>query len=113
MKGKKSGTRDLFGGLAREAARREALGRLSVERGPVRAERDLAQEIQDPYEATFRAAHARLLEVTTQVPTPKAERLIWYDKRMRAGHAWHPHRQRLREANRWLKAIDDEIRRLT
>jgi hypothetical protein len=30
-----------------------------------------------------------------------------YDARMHAGHAWNPHRSRLRDAIRWHKAVCD------
>ena len=54
-----------------------------------------------------------LADMPLQPETSKAERLAAYDARMRAGHAWHPWKTRLREAERWLKAIDRELEQLT
>lgn len=72
-------------------------------------ERDAAQWEQDPFERAFKAAHGFLMALPHRPTTSKAERLAAYDARMAAGHAWHPHRTRLREATRWLKAIKEEM----
>jgi len=72
-------------------------------------ERDRAQWEQDPFERAFRVAHRALAELPPRPVVGKAARLAAYDARMKAGHAWHPHRSRLREANRWVKAIREEM----
>ena len=68
-----------------------------------------AQHAQDPFEIAFREAHRVLRELPPQPVTSKADRLAAYDARLAAGHAWNPHRARLRDANRWIAAIQEEI----
>ena len=72
-------------------------------------QRDAAQWEQGPFERAFKAAHAALSALPPRSVVGKDARLAAYDARLRAGHAWHPHRTRLREANRWIKAINEEM----
>jgi hypothetical protein len=72
-------------------------------------QRDAAQWGQDPFERAFKAAHACLSALPPRTVVGKSTRLAAYDARMKAGHAWHPHRTRLREATRWIKAIKEDM----
>jgi hypothetical protein len=65
----------------------------------------------DRCESIFRAADARLRRAiaTRDSAGLRYPLLDHYDDRMRAGHAWNPHRSRLRDAIRWHKAVCDEI----
>jgi hypothetical protein len=89
------------------------LERLRSDRLLAEAERDAAERGGSGLKAAFWDAHRRLADMPPQPETSKAERLAAYDARMRAGHAWHPWKTRLREAERWLKAIDRELEQLT
>ena len=82
---------------------------LQIELSIATRERDRAQWEQDPFERAFRASHHALAACPPRSVVGKAARLAAYDGRMRAGHAWHPYRSRLREANRWVKAIREEM----
>ena len=79
------------------------LERLRSDRPLAEAERDAAERGGSGLKAAFWEAHRWLAELPPQPETSKAERLAAYDARMRAGHAWHPWKTRLREAERWLK----------
>ena len=92
------------------AARQEAIDRLRSDLEIARHERMVAQWSSDPHEAAFRAAHDRLASLPPRPGTSKATRLGAYDARMRAGHAWHPHRTRVRDATRWIEAIEKELK---
>jgi hypothetical protein len=93
------------------AKRREAVHRLVLDLQIALGVRDEVQTAQDPFEASFRAAHERLLRKTTVEFSTRAERLRFYDLRLRAGHEWHPHRQRLRDTNRWIEEIQRELKK--
>lgn len=92
------------------AEHQAAINKLHQDLGEAYAERDRAQNEQDDHEAKFRAAHESLVHLPLRPAVSKAERLAAYDHRVAAGHAWHPHRQRLREANRWIKAIMEDLK---
>lgn len=83
---------------------------LRVDLAVASRERAVAQWEQDPFQAAFRAAHAYLAALPARPETSKANRLAAYDARMKAGHAWHPSRSRLREAVRWIKAIEEDLK---
>ena len=68
-----------------------------------------AQLAQDPFEAAFKEADHLLRVLPPRPAASKATRLAAYDARVAAGHAWHPYRARLREACRWIAAIQEEI----
>jgi hypothetical protein len=86
-----------------------ALFLLKIDLASATHERDAAQWEQGPFERAFKAAHAALSALPPRSVVGKEARLAAYDARLRAGHAWHPHRTRLREANRWIKAINEEM----
>lgn len=92
------------------AATREVVDRLRSDLETARHERMVAQWLSDPREATFRAAHDRLASLPSRPGVSKTVRLAAYDARMRAGHAWHPHRLKVREAIRWIEAIEKELK---
>jgi hypothetical protein len=94
---------------AKETSPGTALGLLRIDLACAVRERDEAQWAQDPFEAAFKASHAFLASLPPQPVVTKAVRLAAYDARVEAGHAWHPYRARLREANRWIKAIKEEM----
>lgn len=73
-----------------------------------------AEEADGPFRRAFWEAHSVLAATyATQLkigPHDKAELFAAYDARMLAGHAWNPHKQRLRDAERWHKAVLAELR---
>lgn len=73
------------------------------------AELAVAHEQQAPYAAAFWSAHARLVEAH-QRDVDKPLRLLAYDARVLAGHAWHPFRAKAQDIGRWLKLLRDELR---
>ena len=65
------------------------------------------------FKAAFWDAHRTIAEMPPRPKASKAERLAAYDARTRAGHEWHPWKAALRDAERWLAAINREIEQLT
>lgn len=61
-----------------------------------------------PYENAFQEAHAALLNANRASLT-KPQLFALYDARMHAGHAWNPHRKRLKDAQAWGKAIMSDL----
>ena len=98
---------------ARAPGIREALALLYGQAEDTRHQVDVAAAMQDPFESAFRAADATLRHMHQRrdvgADIARADMFAAYDRRMWAGHAWHPHRERLRDMNRWLKAIQKEI----
>jgi len=82
---------------------------LLAERARAVAEAEEADKAQRPYAEAFQIAHHKLLELTRSETSTKQQRLAGYDRRMNAGHAWHPFRSRLTDAMNWLKAIGKEL----
>lgn len=69
-----------------------------------------AHSAEQPWSRAFWAAHQTLRELPLQPEASKERRLAAYDARLRAGHAWHPYRQRYRDALRWFDAILKELK---
>ena len=71
-----------------------------------------AREAQAPYEAAFWSAHQALAEAweACHVHNVLTKEALFraYDRRMEAGYAWHPSREKLRAAQDWLKAVQKE-----
>jgi hypothetical protein len=62
-----------------------------------------AADIATPYKNAFWEAHRRAgsLSVNGEPGYDRASRKVAYDARMWAGVEWHPHKQRLKEEERW------------
>nr|WP_321986167.1 hypothetical protein [uncultured Lichenicoccus sp.] len=90
--------------------------RLASDLVEAHAEVAQAKTIQGPYERAFRDAHDDLvllhLRRACGEAISKPALFAAYDKRMVLGHQWNPHRQRLNDAERWRKAIFDELRQV-
>lgn len=73
-----------------------------------------ASEAFAPHKAAFDAATEHLLYLwrcrNQGEFVSKATMLKAYDARMEAGHAGNPAKQRMREAERWLKDLRNELR---
>lgn len=71
-------------------------------------------EIQAPFEQAFWTAHRELehaWEIIKQgSPVYRSDLLASYDRRMNAGHRWHPSRKAHQTALSWLKAIRTELK---
>lgn len=63
-----------------------------------------------PYQHAFDAAHRALEKAWADDDTTKEDRLKFYTARMWAGHARHPFKVRVDEANGWRKRIESELR---
>ena len=74
--------------------------------------RDLAaaRDAAAPFEHAFWGAH-RALEIVCQEKDAltKDELFAAYDHRLHAGHAWHPFRQAVQQAESWLNSLQKEI----
>lgn len=91
--------------------RRHALLRQVDQAGPLLTHLDAAQA---PYAQAFVEAHDALLADCKADPMPhtaaiKAYLRAGYDRRMRAGHAWHPHREKFKDVKRWHDALIREL----
>lgn len=82
--------------------------RADLEKANLECDRALAA--QQPFADQFWRAHGFLASLPTRPSSTKRERLDAYDARLRAGHAWHPYRQRYRDATRWVDAILKEMK---
>ena len=74
------------------------------------AERETAAVLA-PYDVAFQEAHAVLSRAVEHEPDRRV-RLAAYDARVIAGHARHPFKERWREAARWRKEVETELRAL-
>ncbi len=65
--------------------------------------------IASQYAMAFTQADLALKHAIAQREMLGGPRYVFefYDARVAAGHAWHPHRQRLNDALRWRKALMD------
>lgn len=76
-------------------------------------EYEAAHAVEMPYARAFWAAHRWLEELhqsrSDGTPVSKTEMMDAYDRKMWAGHAWHPHREKAEELHTWLKAIRREL----
>ena len=66
----------------------------------------------DQHEKAFRQAHddlAETYEMHARGTLTKEALFAAYDRRLLAGHAWHPHREAYRTAKAWFDAIQEEI----
>lgn len=96
--------------LLSEASILEEIGRLRASLAMARRTRDEARELAHPFELEFRIAHNRLVALPQRPNVSKETRLAAYDTRLQAGHAWHPYRQLVRDAERWIKACEEELK---
>lgn len=71
---------------------------------------DAALAQMRPYQQAFDAAHRALEKAWDAEGTTKEDRLNLYTARMWAGHARHPFKVRVDEANGWRKRIEHELR---
>jgi hypothetical protein len=71
-----------------------------------------ARQTQDPFEAAFWEAHRDLAAAYeahhTQGALTRDQLFEAYDRRMEAGYAWNPSRQKLNISLVWLKALQKE-----
>jgi hypothetical protein len=71
----------------------------------------LARMAAEPYADAFRLAHRELESAAAnKAELTREELFAAYDRRLHAGHAWHPHREAVRDAERWLAALQKEIK---
>lgn len=81
-----------------------------IEAEALARQEQIEAEVADaPHRVAFHEAHAALAAIYATT-TDRAELFAAYDARMAAGHAWNPHRARLRDAERWHRAILAELR---
>lgn len=84
--------------------------------------RDLEQANREVEESTPIAGHHAMLFSRADIALrealalrdeegePRRRIFGYYDNRLTAGHAWNPHRQRLKDAMRWRTALMDEAK---
>lgn len=73
-----------------------------------------ANERQEPYRSEFFRCHEQLQELhgtrNGGELVSKPTMLAAYDRRMEAGHAWHPHREAAQTIERQLKGVRERLR---
>lgn len=97
--------------LDKETVRKRLLeerNRLQLELVEVNTELEQAEVAEDPFRHAFERAHIALLHLN-RTGMSKREILTYYDTRMHAGHAWHPYRERRKNADSVRHAILDRL----